>query len=441
MKYAFLFLFFLALMACDQSDTDSNEKINPLYLPKKIDFFQNNSNSLTQKTSNISIRSYVDDNTDYSESSTEYIKYTSTISNFLNFPNSFLCILDQLKVYDQVNKGTYEVLGEEIDEQACSPDVENTEIYHELIVSSTRADNSSPHEILVYISFSVPNETGTVDYRAVLDISIKKGISETTPYGIFNYQNILEYIDNGVTKSQKFSLSLGQKNTKVSLSIVVKSAEFQFQGIVTASTLKMGDVQSKVVFNDVLNETESSKSQLEVRDNNFFLRVDDFKNANLMDAMICQKYNPIKQSVSRYYLFDVESGEYSKSIINLDLNYTHSVDNDLNNTGLYDGEEFVLRLLQWDDEKPGGSLLGLPVDSESLQYALHLKAGTLVGNSNEYVLKPKIVRELSVISSLEDCSDLNIEDANDLELPSTDILSENFTLTLSDAPVLPISPD
>lgn len=431
MKYVFLFL--VALVACDQSGSDSNEKIIPLYLPKEIDIFQNNSNALTQKSSNISIRSYVDDNTDYSKSSTVYIKDGSTLLSFLDFPNSFLCILDQLKVYDQVNKGTYEVLGEDMDWQACSPDEASTEIYHELIISSTRADNFSPHEIIVYIEFSEPNDMETVDYRIVLDISIEKGISETTPYGIFNYKGISEYTENGVAKSAKFNLSLDQKITKVKLSMVSKSEEGQFQGIFTASTLQVGDVQSKVVFNYFLNETESNVSQLEVSSNNFFLRVDDFKNVNLSDAMICKKYNPIKQLVSEYYLFDVESGKYSKSIIDLDLNYTHSADNDLNNTGLYDGEEFVLRLRQWDDEKPGGSLSGLPVDPESL----HLKAGTFVGNNSEYVLKPKVISEIFVISSLEDCSDLNIEDANNLELPSMDTLGENFTLTLSDAPVLP----
>jgi hypothetical protein len=38
---------------------------------------------------------------------------------------------------------------------------------------------------------------------------------------------------------------------------------------------------------------------------------------------------------------------------------------------------------------------------------------------------------------IEDCSELDIEKARELELPSLDKLDTEFTLTLNDAPSLP----
>jgi len=441
MKLIAFLLILLALSACN--DDSSNENVTPLYLPKEIKILANSSNAPLNKASTISARVYTDSDTDYSNTKTEIRETNSFIMSFLEFPNTFLCIMDEFKVYDQVNKGSYEVTEADVADTDCNieSDDEEETTNEKLIITSSRADNDSPHEIIMSMSYTEIQSETNIDYRFVLHLSIEKGVSENSPYGVFSYDIVFEAVAGDTGKQGKTRLSIDQTDEYIYLSVLSKSTDDWSQGIIQVPFVAGENTLAKVdlSYNDSETGLVKNYNFLELSDGTYTLRTYYDENDNYLDKLRCNNYNQKLNKVYDYYLFDIESGAFVNvpdSEFSLTLPYTHSAENDLNNTGLYDGETYDLRFHQFDSEQEG-YLSGLPYQTSISEDKLYLKAGTLLGENNEYVLKPEAIYESVKRLDLAECSHLNIEAANALQLPSLDVLDTDFTLTMDDAPVLP----
>jgi len=445
MKRYFLLFVICILAACNNNSEDLST-VSPLYLPKEINLQHYVSATTANNPSKTLSRIFSDENTDYSRTQSRIIEDSGFVESFLTFPNMFLCVMDQLHVYDNVNKGTYEASGDDIDEDACAKnpnDANESEpneniTFNRLVIRSTRANNTAPHEIYILFNITGKLEDIEINSQTVLHLSITKGVSEATPFGVFTYDTFNQRPENDelITTKQRFAIN--QVGTDIDLSLTAESNNLQnLQFRILISTLENRNINAKVKltsFNEDKNSISAS-TLLESIDSRFRLATGYFTEDNYnSDDLTCNAINQVVKTIYSYYLFDTETGSLvsvtpdGKSYIV--LNYSHSHENDINNTGLFHGEEFTLRFHQFDTSAHG-YLFGMP-DEE-----LYLKPGTLLGTNDEYVLKPNFIWEEAQTVQIEECHELNIEHADKLDLLSLDNLTPEFTLTLDDAPKLP----
>lgn len=201
MRYSILIVFSPVLLFGCSSGDDGNTIIEGLTLPKSINIAAPIIDNATQGASAASTKfsaANLDDKyagTDYANDTVEHHTISDGVFS-LEVANSILCILDEMNVKENVNKGAYVVL---ISENICedkSIDEENntsSEGYIQVVVLSTRLNNQSPHIIKLWISESkfypqyVSSTPGTLEPWGLYEFIVKESISEQNPQGIFDF--------------------------------------------------------------------------------------------------------------------------------------------------------------------------------------------------------------------------------------------------------------
>lgn len=136
--------------------------------------------------------------------------------------NEILCMIGQTKYDEMVNKGTYKA---QVDKNQCSNDNDDPSSagessqnqssgstmpkYEMWTVNSTRADDSSPQVVKVWIHESPDDDMGKEPAKMIYAKAvITEGVSDTNPYGIFTMNFRMHPELNGVVSSSPMGKGL-----------------------------------------------------------------------------------------------------------------------------------------------------------------------------------------------------------------------------------------
>jgi hypothetical protein len=141
-------------------------------------------------------KAFTDADTEYSTDPSHTWVYDPSIAP-LDTVNMILCLMDQMKADTMVNQGTYLAL---VDFNKCqqgsndqsgssgqSTSAGKSTVYWNFIVNSTRASDSAPEIVKVWISGQEPNGPGgaTKPMRVNVKVTVNDGVSTTKPFGDF----------------------------------------------------------------------------------------------------------------------------------------------------------------------------------------------------------------------------------------------------------------
>ena len=147
--------------------------------------------SLAGYISSPAIAAFDDAGTDFSEDETETHVWNEALEP-IEMVNSILCFTKQMRATDFINEGPYSVLADEglcfdndDDESSQSAAADKAPSYMEVIVDSTRVDDTSPLIVDVWIPGMGVGEDGeeAIKFQAV----ISEGASDTNPFGNFTF--------------------------------------------------------------------------------------------------------------------------------------------------------------------------------------------------------------------------------------------------------------
>jgi len=178
----------LFVVSCgSDSDESSSYTGSALRLPASIQFAEVNSSLQTaasRNTQSISpLAIATDPGTDYSTDSVEYFKLIEGNVAY-EIMNTFLCLLNDVSAYENINNGPYKVnfsIGD------CEKNRENTasnSLQYEITVDSYRIDNNSPHIIQLWFNDDSFEETNKI----VGEFIVTEGLSTEHPYGLFSFR-------------------------------------------------------------------------------------------------------------------------------------------------------------------------------------------------------------------------------------------------------------
>lgn len=162
---------------------------------------------------------------DYVTDKTNTYVYDSSMES-LQTVNMILCLMDQTKASDMVNKGAYIAL---VNEDKCEQGQNKgggggstgqssgqTVSYNKWIINSTRASNTASQIVKIW----VPGDPGSMDGDILVEVTVAEGVSATKPYGDF----VLNFKGMNPTTSEQ---TMG--GTLKTVSQPTGSSKFQFQ--------------------------------------------------------------------------------------------------------------------------------------------------------------------------------------------------------------------
>jgi hypothetical protein len=197
--------------------------------------------------------------------------------NSLSTVNEILCYISQTGASSMVNKGAYTAL---VDENKCrqgqdqsssastgQSSTTQTVQYNKWTIEATRADNSSPEFVHVWVP-GKPGSTDPQDSQTILvEMTVTEGVSDTNPFGKFsmNFEGVVDGSLVGGTAGTQVEMMKGSLKTVDNAS---GTPQFQFidlEGHAANSTLPANMSHSSAV-NVVLDDSSGTTGRARTAD-------------------------------------------------------------------------------------------------------------------------------------------------------------------------------
>lgn len=285
-----------------------------------------------------------DPGTDYTTDTARTHVYDPSIES-LDTVNMILCVMDQTRASDMVNKGAYIALvnndkcesgtNESSSGQSGGGSSSQAVEYEKWTVESTRTDNSSPMIVKIWIPGKNSGGGGpgdVMDQQEILvETTVTEGVSDTEPFGKFtmNFKGVLDATLVGGTGTVE-----PMKGTLFSVSNAQGKPQFKFVNVAEmndpGSSFSMSFTESANVLLDDANGTSGqavthtennfvSTMGSESKDETFavsfngthFLRGEDSNGDDTIDAQACTSRTTFNTNIWRYNLYHAANGTFN----------------------------------------------------------------------------------------------------------------------------------
>jgi hypothetical protein len=254
--------------------------------------------------------------------------------------NMILCLMDQTRASEMVNKGAYIAL---VNEEKCEQGKNQSSAgtsgqssggktvkYNKWTILSARADNNSPQYVKIWVP-GEPNSNDPDEAQTILvDVTAFEGVSPTKPYGHFK-MNFKGVVDAGGFGGSPGNEALVMKGTLETIDNVEDKPQFRFIDIGgTAANPELANFganfslteAANVILDDVDGNNGKAKTYSSFSDGQFseegtyalsfntsnLLRGKDDDNDNIADTQMCLSRTSYNTQVWRYNLYRSTDG-------------------------------------------------------------------------------------------------------------------------------------
>ncbi|MDH5731440.1 MAG: hypothetical protein OEZ58_20840 [Gammaproteobacteria bacterium] len=424
----------LGLFACGKKDdADTTTKtitINALSLPKAVSLI-NVVDSQGASMSKLGAYQLVDTNnipndSDYAKFQTETFN-SSFLDQFAVLPSSFICVAQQTAYEQMLNKGLYKA---QVDLGKCNQIGEEELV--DFAVVSHRASNTAVQYIDIRSNTEADPEFEQAASIDLVRFEIKQNPSADYPYGEFKL--IVKSYDTEGVLNETGSFSVTADNGKPSIEMYFGGDDGMALKSTAATENSLGAV--KFVFNYSVEGESFTQSFGQLYNEQLILNEDDY----FQVGSRCQSMDEYTEKAFNYALFHHAAGDVNNNQVTagqrvsvddaLTFAYTHETANDRNNSETFDGVAmtgYVEPILNTVSFFPDS------FEFDSFDYAL--KSGTIVGDNNEFIVKPEFVmREFALVDeSVCDTAGLTLDALADVVLPTQ--IHGDHDLVIADMPI------
>lgn len=268
----------------------------------------------------------------------------------LSVVNEILCSVAQARVSDMVNQGAYVALvnadkcmegqnGSSASEggaQSSSSSTQTQTEYERWTVLTTRADNSSPQIVKVWIPGKVDPEDPMGGESIIAEVTITEGVSDTNPFGKF-VMNFTGLLDASLFGGTAGTLVPAMHGTLNSVDNVDEKPQFQFYmeagaamdgapaglpfSMVEASNVLLDDATGNSgtavtlmdeQFDDGSGNVEQHYREFGIAFNqDWFLRGKDENSDGAYEDQVCTARNEFNTQTWRYNLYHETAGSFN----------------------------------------------------------------------------------------------------------------------------------
>lgn len=367
----------------------------------------------------------VDANADYNQDEVHAYVYDASMES-LETVNMILCLMDQTGATEMVNQGAYIAL---VDEDKCEQGKNQSSSgetgqssggqvsrFSNWTIDSTRADNSSPQIVKIWIPVSPSNNGPGTDprdqQRIMVEVTASEGVSDTSPFGSFNLnfkgvvdaslmggpsgtdvalmQGTLMTVDNNQNQPQFRFINLSGDALPGSTGFDYSHTEAA--NVILDDATGTGGVALTSVdesYNDGFGLFQSSDAFAIAFNDTHLLRGEDTNGDNLVDASSCKSRNDFDTQVWRYNLYHTADGAFNGANVTagqrVELNSGFPFTYDTDNDGTDESQGWVGYHGIWSEQgdiTDGTSITRFDYNSNaSSQYTVHVAPGKLMRRS------------------------------------------------------------
>ena len=297
-----------------------------------------------------------DAGTDYSSDVAQVHVYDASMES-LQTVNMILCLMEQTRATEMVNQGSYIAL---VNENKCetggnkssggtgggqstgSGSSEQTAKFNKWTITSTRADNSSPQIVKIWVPGEA-NATDPMDGQNILvEVTVSEGVSATRPFGSFvmNFAGVvdaalvggtpgsyettmagtLQTVDNSLGQPQFQFINVGGKAVNA---MITDFTMTQKANVVLDDTSSTGGVAHTSSVDGFDQDTSGTIDPSESRQTDFaiafnadnFLRGKDDDGVTGIDSYACTSRTSLDEHVWRYNLYHAADGTFNGATV------------------------------------------------------------------------------------------------------------------------------
>ncbi len=329
-----LFPILIILSGCGNSDGTSTTTssttgtVSALDIPDKVSVVDAQSSSTSSSVSPLYVAKAIDpsalsSDSDYHKDKTFYFVEERSAETF-DLINEILCSIAQSKYDDMLNKGTYKA---QIDTNQCSSAKDSASSggqgsknqssgstrpqYEMWVVESSRASNSDPHIVKVWIHEEAEN--GEPEKIIFAKMTITEGVSTSNPYGIFTINFKSHPVNSGVVDTSQtlfkgFLKTEQDSSGKVLLKFTIEGNFSTPGGNVSFAEQAVLDrpIGTSSGEGYVKSQSQDSSGSISTAfnilyDNSYFYRTGT---VNSTQVTVCLDRNNFHQTAWRYGLYD-----------------------------------------------------------------------------------------------------------------------------------------